>query len=71
MKVSPILRARRRVLGLTVSGAVVLGFSIGGCGSSSENKVEPTAEAKKAVMTNKVGDPSKFVKPKPSSGKRR
>ena len=67
MKASPDAWARRRLTCLALSVAVFLGVSFVGCGSS-ENKVELTPEAKQAVNKTKVGDPSKFVKPK---GKRR
>jgi hypothetical protein len=63
MKASPEVRTPQRLLILTLSGAVFLAFSIGGCGSS-ENAGELSPEAKAAVTKNKVGDPSKFVKPK-------
>jgi len=57
---------RRRFLGLLLSGAGWVAWSIAGCGTS-ENRIELTEEARKSVRASKVGDPSKFVKP----GKRR
>jgi hypothetical protein len=61
---------RRRFLGLVLSGAGLVAWSIAGCGTS-ENRFELTEEARKSVMASKVGDPSKFVKPgKSRVGKR-
>jgi hypothetical protein len=70
MKASPAAWACPRLCCLTLSGAVVLASLIGGCGPS-ENKIVLTPEAKKAVMSSKVGDPSKFVKPKGARANRR
>jgi hypothetical protein len=61
---------RRRFLGVLMSGGSFLAWSIAGCGTS-ESKVEITADAKKAIMANKIGDPSKFVKPGRGRGGRR
>jgi hypothetical protein len=66
MKASSDSWARRRVFCVISSGVVFISLSIGGCGSS-ERVFEQTPDAKKAVIANKIGDPSKFVKPKAPS----
>lgn len=64
-------RFRRRFLCLFISGGSFLAGTFAGCGGS-ENALELSPEAKKAVLTSKIGDPSKFVKPgKGPVGKRR
>ncbi len=61
----------RRLLCLFVTGGCFLAGTLAGCGGS-ENTVELSPEAKKSVLTSKVGDPSKFIKPgKIRVGKRR
>jgi hypothetical protein len=68
MKVSRDVRAPQRLLCLGLSGAMFVAVSMVGCGSG-ENVYELTPEAKKSVNASKIGDPSKFVKPK--AGRRR
>jgi hypothetical protein len=70
MTASPRSRGPRHLLGLASSGAVVVALVIGGCGPS-ESVQELTPEAKKSLVALKVGDTSKFVKPKARPGKRR
>jgi hypothetical protein len=53
---------RRRFLCLFISGVNFLAGTFAGCGGS-ENKFDMSPETKKAVLTSKVGDPSKFIKP--------
>jgi len=59
---------RRRFLCLLMSGGGLLASSFVGC-NSSETKTEVSEDARKAINANKIGDPSKFIKPK--AGKRR
>jgi hypothetical protein len=62
---------RRRFLFLLMSGGSFLAWSILGCGTS-ENKIEMTPETKKSILSSKIGDPSKFIKPgRSTSGKSR
>jgi hypothetical protein len=56
---------RRRLLGLLASGGGLLGLAAFGCGSS-ETKYEMSPEAKKALVSTKIGDPTKFKKSKGS-----
>jgi hypothetical protein len=60
---------RRRFLCLLISGGSFLAGTFVGCGS--ESKFEMSPETKKAVLTSKIGDPSKFIKPKSPVGRRR
>jgi hypothetical protein len=57
----PTDTVRRRFLCLLMSGGSLITWSMVGCGES-ENKVEMSPEAKKAVFTSKIGDESKFLK---------
>ena len=52
----------RRLLCLFVSGGCFVAGTLAGCGGS-ESPIELSPEAKKSVLTSKVGDPSKFIKP--------
>jgi hypothetical protein len=45
-----------------MAGGTFVATSFSGCGSS-ENGIEMTPEAKKAINTKKIGDASKFIKP--------
>jgi hypothetical protein len=53
---------RRQFLCALMAGGTFVATSFSGCGSS-ENAIEMTPEAKKAINTKKVGDASKFIKP--------
>jgi hypothetical protein len=60
----------RRLLCLFVTGGCFLAGTLAGCGGS-ENQLELSPEAKKSVLTSKVGDPSKFIKPGQNPGGKR
>lgn len=70
MVASPRPCVDRRFFCMASSAAVSLALLMAGCGSSGESPQELTPEARKSLVAGKVGDTSKFIKPK-STGKRR
>jgi hypothetical protein len=60
---------RRHFLCTMLSGSGLVAAGLAGCGSSG-SQVEMTPDAKKTITASKVGDESKFIKPKGKRGKK-